>query len=1014
MQLNLTYYVPYGLAAGLVVAGLYAFAAARRPRPGKPDPGWRRFCLSTGSLCLLLCAVSSWAMKNDIAFWQTQDLDYLASRSPYELFRFWAGLLLFLLLAMVAFGLAVRRLGLERVCTALVRFSFLSLIPTTFLFYDSFVATSQLVYKEVVGVVIIGLMAVFWALRTLFTGRLRILPTPYNYPVLLLWAAAGLSLAWTPSRYGSLLNFVYLSAYLAAFFMIAPELSDRRFLRLSMWSILAVTVVVALGSVSQVLQRYWGGLLPTPEPGNIRAAYGSTIGHNNAVSEVMMVGLIYIMGLAMLTRRPRRPLWLIPATLFLFVIVAATTRGIWLATPVAVVYFVRYWQTGFGRLRAPTPWGRRLKRWSFAAVLVALILGGIVVIVNHLARRPGASQAQVPLLARLQDFSPEINVRGTRARLWTIAVPMIADQVSLHRDAYGRPPFLGEGLSAFKWRYPIYQASFFRRHPHTPIWPTHLHADRMHNEYLQPIVELGVPGAIFILWFLLAHREFCKRVRTLRPNRLRRTLQITFSTVLVAGLLHCIVNFSFHVAPLAVLLIFNFAAFAALGPARVRGLRFPGARENPTLFMAGFFVAVVAVVMLWTFTGRIIYGEFYLNLGRKFRDAAVEQAQLATPEALEKAHDYAKGWKAAFDHGLKLVPNDYHLNLEMAQYYMFLFDLDRNPAQVELLLSALTHVNAGMREYQHKSVYFTRGLLLRDLSQLAQNPRFGPTPKISRKDVDYLKEQAAADAERDLRIASDIFPVEYANPVTDEDLKPLHELGWLYYAQGKEDKALAAWRRIQKQRSSYAEDYPLAEARRRETAGETYKAGVSYHIARALAPQDQDIWKGYIGLYLSQGLRDKAIELSREFMEAMPTNVQAFGQLANTARITGRPEPLFDAALAYLEREGGGHDNALEVQLFGVTLYKLQQWDLLERWLETLQRRTSEPALLLYVDNLRLAHIVNHGDWARAIGVAEDVLARRPGHEGALSVLRASVLCLALPVVTAADQAPVRERAAPR
>ncbi|MBE7559658.1 hypothetical protein HS125_12170 [bacterium] len=1005
---HFSYYVPHVIALGFGAAGLYALTAGLRAR--RRDRALSRFALSTAALVLAALVSAGGLCWREMRFWQTQTLDYLAPLEGWELARAWAAFIVLLALAVLGFALLVRRRGFWRVSTALLRVSFLSLIPTTFLFFDSFIATSQLVYKETVSVVLIGMMAFFWALRALGSGRFRLLLTPYNYPVLLLWAAAGLTLAWTPSRYLTLLNFVYLSAYLAMFFMIAPELKDRRYLRVGMGVFLCTLVVVAAGSVSQMLQFYWGGLLFAPEPANVRAALGSTIGHNNAVSEVMMIGVIFVLGLALLTRAPRRPLWVILATLFLLVIVAATTRGVWLSLPLAVAYFVRYAQTGFGTPAAPVPWRRRAGRWVFAGVLAAFILSGVVVVVNHVARRPGATHAMVPLMTRLSEFSYEMNVRGTRPRLWTIAVVMIADQVSLSRDEFGQPPFLGQGLSAFKWRYPIYQARFFKEHPKTLVWPTHLHADRMHNEYLQPIVELGVPGAVFVIWFLLAHARFCRMVRALRPERGRRVLQITFAAALVAGLLHMIVNFSFHVAPLAVLLIFNFAAFAALGPTRVREWRFAGARDNPTLFAAGMVLSAFVCGWLLLFTVRVVYAEFYLHLGRVYRDAAINAAQSGSARDREQAPLLARGWKEALGRGLAHVPGEYHINLEMAQCYMFLFDLDKTNVQVDLLLSALTHVNRGMQEYQHKSVYFTRGLLLRDLAQLAATRRLTPTPRISKSDVDYLRERALADAERDLRLASDMFPVEYAEPVTDEDLRPLHELGKLYYVQGRHKEAFAAWRRIQARRPTYAEDFHLAAAREAQQAGAIHEAGVSYHIARELAPRNPDIWSAYLNCYLSiPGQGERALELATEFMQAFPTSVAAFAQLSYTAHVTGKPERVFNLATQYLATVGAQPANIDEIIIFGGVLYNYARWDLLARWLDAVEVRSREPRLVLFVENFRMAAAVQEGSWARAAALAEGVLARRPGDPTAISVLRGSLFFLALPVVMGADIRPLSE-----
>ena len=1025
MESQFTSYLPHAL---WLLVGLAMLYCAARGAVGLRAPRDSRLIFagfSAAGFLLLLLFLETWGARQDIAFWRSRTV------FPGEDYEKMRGLVTALLATAGSAGAAlaaIRLRGIEAVSRRALRILFLCLFPTTFLFYTQDVATGPLIYKELVACVIVGMMAPAWVLRALAAGRLRLLSSPYNAPLLFFWAICGISVTWAPDWFLSLTNFVYITCFVAAFFMIAPELKDRRYVILLVSTALLCIVVVSLGSLSQFSGRYWGGVLYTPPEGNVRAALGSTIGHNNPVADVMMIGIIYLLGLFLYLRRPSKGLLFVPAVLFLVVIVAATTRGIWLTLPVALFYFERLHRRLLGQKGAAERWGRRVARWAFVGSAALLVLVCVLLLVNSIAARPGGQYSSIPLAQRLQDFTGEANIKGTRPRLWTISMTMIADQVfgappagwfaETAADAApeglrppihaGGPPLLGLGLSAFKWYYPIYQARFFEEHPAPLIWPTHLHTERVHNEYLQPVVELGVPGAVFIIWVLLAHLAFMKRLRASPADRGTRILRVLLATAVFAGLVHAVVNFSFHTAPLAVLLVSNVAALAALGPTRVREWRFATVYENPSLLIAGLGVTLLVSGLLTVFCGRILYSELYLNIARSF----VREAHASSSGNVQNrtsALNMAKAGQAYFQMGLDQAPRMYYLNLEMAQCEMLIFDLERELSgapRLEVLIEALKAHNRGMEEYQHKSAYLKRGILLRDLAQFVRQSNLGAQPRVSDDVIAYLRTRAMGDAEKDLRIAADIFPIFYASPVTDEDLQPLHELGRLYYGQNRMDEAFETWGRIVRKQPTYVERFHLAEAREAEARGDIPQAGIAYKTALALAPDNQEIWKSLANFYLAHRLRDKAVELARQYVLKEPQSIVAFDVMAYVAHVTGRPEAFFDLARKYVETYGVFKENQRPVSLYTLALLNRADHDMTEAWLGLLSESTAGDSERQFVRNFRLRVAATRQNWPHSLATAESVLAEAPDDPTAPGFELATMINLLTPVLTTASVAP--------
>jgi O-antigen ligase len=127
------------------------------------------------------------------------------------------------------------------------------------------------------------------------------------------------------------------------------------------------------------------------------------------------------------------------------------------------------------------------------ALLVALIMGGILVILPYAAMQPTLKQkmTEVALLERSTAYS--------RLLYWKNAIRMTADA-----------PFWGHGPGSFKVAYYDYHERAMATDPAFPATAGHHLVLQAHNDYLQALAELGLPGLALILVLL---GEFGLRAR---------------------------------------------------------------------------------------------------------------------------------------------------------------------------------------------------------------------------------------------------------------------------------------------------------------------------------------------------------------------------------------------------------------------------------------------------------------------------------------------------------------------
>jgi len=125
------------------------------------------------------------------------------------------------------------------------------------------------------------------------------------------------------------------------------------------------------------------------------------------------------------------------------------------------------------------------RTWLVVGVAAAVLLG-----------LAGLQQTDrvIASMETIWEFDSEVSIQ-TRWTIWGSAASMIADR-----------PLRGFGLNTFGWVLPSYQ-----------LEPTSLIFMHAHNEYIETVVETGIPGGILCLWFLVVF--FKEALRRLRNSR---------------------------------------------------------------------------------------------------------------------------------------------------------------------------------------------------------------------------------------------------------------------------------------------------------------------------------------------------------------------------------------------------------------------------------------------------------------------------------------------------------------
>jgi O-antigen ligase len=347
------------------------------------------------------------------------------------------------------------------------------------------------------------------------SGRLRWNPL---YPPILGFAAVMITqLAFnvTAYRYATLLIFMQYVAYGMLFFVATQITIDECACRSIVLGFCIFGSALALFAVCQNLSSspnlYW--LRPANRDASI---FGPYINHNHYAGLMeMLLPLSLVLSLGRLLQRAQRLLLALGAILMAGSIVLSLSRGGTIALIVEILALVWLLRRSSGFNLTPI---------SILLVLAALGFLGLT-----------GSSAMWNHFGHLQD---------------ALRLEILKDSMRM----FAQRPIAGWGLGAFPTVYPKFRSLY-----------TTFFVNAAHNDYVQALVETGIIGFAFIIWFVAAlYRHAWQHTGdwTHHWSGALRTATLTGCTGL---LLHSAFDFNLQV-PANAALFYVFCAFAIVPP----------------------------------------------------------------------------------------------------------------------------------------------------------------------------------------------------------------------------------------------------------------------------------------------------------------------------------------------------------------------------------------------------------------------------------------------------------------
>lgn len=486
-------------------------------------------------------------------------------------------------------------------------------ILSTFFLFSNLTTEFYDTPKFLTLLIFTGLLLILLALRFTVDGKVALLRTPLDIPLLLLASVGIVSTVLSQSPYVALLgdnlrvhsSLISIITYVLFFFVLVNNLRNIREIK----GIVATTTVASQILAVVTLLSYGGvKLLPAPW---IQAVNFTTTGSSFSTTAILALLLPFII---MQILNSSKPLFIMLNSLFLLLsgltIALTGTWATWIASLVGVTltFFLVSDLSFFKSLKDL----RSLSQISLIRLIGLISPVVLIGLITILSLIPPVGKAQNPLYTQAQNFPREVQLGFPTS--WKISV-------SAFRDS----PFWGTGPSTYTFNFTNYKPVEFNS---TKFW--NLRFDTPFNEYLQALANLGGIGLVALLsltaLFISGAYRTYKSYRSDRSNPEKVVLAISGLTFFIILGLHAssLPLWVIGILILASFMVVNRGGNPGLFSANLKGtfLKIAGlsGTESPETIkveaLPGVLLVAVLAVTLFAgfFGGKFILADYHHRL----------------------------------------------------------------------------------------------------------------------------------------------------------------------------------------------------------------------------------------------------------------------------------------------------------------------------------------------------------------------------------------------------------------
>jgi len=401
-------------------------------------------------------------------------------------------------------------------------------------------------------------------------GKLRVISSGLNYPIIAFLIASSMSLLGSVDVYASLYALFGLILFVVLYSLVPNVIREREQTRKIMVSLILVSGLISIYSIGQYfgidllnLKVVGSGYISGPfENRNVLASF-------LVFTMPVSVGFIFES-----SNRKLRILISLIAVLSLVALIFTRTRGAWLGFIGAMFFFT--WakvesEGGIGRVLS-----HLLRRRSVIFIFCFVICLGLLMRWDY--RKPSSFTKKFLSIADLKD-------PATRHRfvMWRTGIDLIKEN-----------PVFGTGAGTFKKIHPKYQSKYLR----TKKYGMFEGLSRfIHNDYLEMAADTGLLGLGTFLWLVATlYWIGIRRLKELNKLKYPPGFLIIILSSVTAVLIHSFFHYSLYLPATGMLFWFWLGLLNSGGPK----LEKSKGNIHPSIIKRSLILFITLLLLVWT------------------------------------------------------------------------------------------------------------------------------------------------------------------------------------------------------------------------------------------------------------------------------------------------------------------------------------------------------------------------------------------------------------------------------
>ena len=443
--------------------------------------------------------------------------------------------------------------------------------------------------KTAWGLITVVIALTWWIYIQYISNRIQVVKTNLYLPIFGFIVWSFITLFWVEDGYLATIMLAQFSSSALIFILIVNTFKDYKLVEL-IPKVLVISMLIV--AIIGLMQYYFPNNYFIQNIFSQAAKPSATFGNKNMASHFIVMTLPLSIVLLIMSKINSRIIFYSITTIFGFwFLIYAVARQAYVAMAIELFVLILFFALDYYKNKDQSLWvnhaNPKTKVFAMLSVVLSLIL------VSNFSTEGSFTGGSSKI-----EFVKKIDVEGVSSRFpaWINTIEMIKEH-----------PVSGVGVGQWQESYPLY----YDRKMKDTFFNEKVHLDRLHNDYLEILADVGLVGMALLIW--IVYLVVIKVWRILSDHQHQnRLLILGISMGLIGFSAIAMVSFPIRVYLPAFLVMVYLAIIVLTSPLMINSIEFKQNYQKKLTF-AGLVLTGMLTIFITNYSYRWIMAEYYFH-----------------------------------------------------------------------------------------------------------------------------------------------------------------------------------------------------------------------------------------------------------------------------------------------------------------------------------------------------------------------------------------------------------------